>query len=72
MEPAQLYLHRWWFVEDGYRRTTWGAFWSGLADGSLPRRWAEFLRHRTPAGKLGALEGEVLYPLPGTPASAAP
>jgi len=62
-EPSVPYLHRWWFAEDGYRRATWANIASGLADGSLLRRWAEFLRHRTPSETLGALEGEVLFPL---------
>lgn len=61
-EPAVYYLHRWWFVEDGYRATTWGSLASGLRDGSLPRRWLEFARHRTSPDTLGALEGEVLFP----------
>ena len=71
-EPAIPYLHRWWFVEDGYRSTTWASFFSDLADGSLPRRWIEFYRHRTSPETLGALEGEVLFPLPDAPAPAPP
>ena len=63
-QPTVPYLHRWWFVEDGYRRTTWSNFGSGLLDGSLPGRWLEFARHRTAPETLGALEGEVLFPLP--------
>ena len=62
-EPAVYYLHRWWFVEDGYRATTWGSLASGLRDGSLPRRWVEFARHRTSPDTLGVLEGEVIFPL---------
>lgn len=62
-EPPVYYRHRWWFVEDGYRATTWGNLASGVLDGSLPRRWLEFARHRTSPDTLGALEGEVLYPL---------
>ena len=63
-EPPIYYLHRWWFVEEGYRATTWGSLATGLRDGSLPRRWIEFARHRTSPDTLGALEGEVLFPLP--------
>ena len=63
-EGAVLYLHRWWFVENGYRTTTWSNFASGLLDGSLPRRWLEFARYRTSPDSLGALEGEVLFPRP--------
>lgn len=62
-EPPVYYLHRWWFVEDGYRATTWSSLAAGLRDGSLPRRWLEFARHRTSPDTLGALEGEVLFPL---------
>ena len=61
--PPVYYLHRWWFVEDGYRATSWASLGSGLRDGSLPRRWLEFARHRTSPDTLGALEGEVLFPL---------
>lgn len=61
-EPSRYYVHRWWFVEDGYRATTWGNFASGLRDGSLPRRWLQFARHRTSPDALGVLEGEVLFP----------
>lgn len=68
MEPPVYYLHRWWFVEDGYRATTWGGLASGLRDGSLPRRWLEFARHRTSPDTLGALEGEVLFPRAATAA----
>ena len=65
-EPPVYYLHRWWFIEDGYRATTWGALASGVRDGSLPRRWLEFARYRTSPDTLGVLEGEVLFPLPVT------
>ncbi|TAJ16530.1 MAG: TIGR03663 family protein [Dehalococcoidia bacterium] len=61
---AVVYRHRWWFVEEGYRATTWRSFASGMADGSLPRRWIEFARHRTDPDSLGALEGEAFFPLP--------
>ncbi|TAK74310.1 MAG: TIGR03663 family protein, partial [Dehalococcoidia bacterium] len=66
-EPSRYYIHRWWFVEDGYRATTWRNFASGLRDGSLPRRWLEFARHRSSPDTLGILEGEVLFPRTAAP-----
>ncbi|GMU39560.1 MAG: hypothetical protein AMXMBFR23_04260 [Chloroflexota bacterium] len=61
-EPGVPFVHRHWFREDGYRATTWASFGEGLRDGSLLRRWAQFLVERGSPEGIGTMDAEVLYP----------
>ncbi len=62
-EPAIGYVHRHWFVEAGYRETSFGSFAEGLRDGSMWRRWSHFLVHRGSLDEIGQLRGEVFMPI---------
>ena len=56
------YRHRWWFPEDGYRRTTLGGVLRGLRDGSLVADWIEFYAGRVDEAAVGSIDGAVLFP----------
>ena len=58
------YRHRWWFPED-YKGTSFGDLWSGLRDGSLIADWLQFYAARLDEGRLGSIDGVVLFPAAG-------
>ena len=62
---ARPYVHRWWFPEGGYRATSFGSLAGELRSGELLGDWASFVSERGDEAGLGALRGEVLFPLPG-------
>jgi uncharacterized protein (TIGR03663 family) len=73
--PGELFHHRWWFPEEGYKAYDQGSPWtavrrvlSGVRSGELPRDWLEFMRRRVDPATLGSLDTELLYP--GQPGAA--
>ena len=61
---ARPYVHRWWFPEGGYRSASFGSLFEALRSGELLGDWASFVSERGDEAALGALRGEVLFPLP--------
>ena len=61
--PVQRpYRHRWWFPEQGYKETSFGALWDRLRGGSLLRDWLDFYAGGVAEATLGSIDGEVLFP----------
>ena len=62
-EPPRQYIHRWWFREQGYKATSFRSLFDDLRSGDLLADWASFVSDRTDEETLGALRGEVWFPL---------
>ena len=63
-EPPREYTHRWWFPEQGYKTSSFGSLFDELRSGELLGDWVSFVAERTEEERLGALRGEVWFPLP--------
>lgn len=70
--PAQRYHHRWWFPEQGYKSADFTSVSEGIADGSLPRAWWQFVIHHIEPCTIGSLDAQVLFPQGMPPVTLAP
>jgi len=71
-QRGEIYTHRHWFRESGYRATSFRSLAEGIRDGSMLRRWAHFMVYRGTEEETGALLGEVLRPLDWNPSASVP
>jgi hypothetical protein len=60
---SEVYHHRWWFPEDGYRATTWSGLGNGILSGRLPRAWVEFVTRHIAVDQIGSQDAEFLLPM---------
>ncbi|MFA7248428.1 MAG: flippase activity-associated protein Agl23 [Dehalococcoidia bacterium] len=55
---VEVYRHRWWFPEEGYRATSWAT----LLHPATYAAWARFAWDRGDPAEIGSLDGEVYFP----------